>query len=67
MEMSPVAVLAWRFGTHTVMAVLLQVAAARGWLVIAGIVLLATLGMGPASRSAERFLARESVPSSQPA
>ena len=34
---------------------------AEGWLVIAGIVLLATLGMGPAARSAERFLARESV------
>jgi MFS family permease len=34
---------------------------AEGWLVIAGIVFLATLGMGPASRSAERFLARESV------
>ena len=34
---------------------------AEGWLVIAGIVFLATLGMGPASRSAERFLARDSV------
>jgi MFS family permease len=38
-----------------------------GWLVIAGIVLLAALGMGPASRSAERFLARESVASTRPA
>jgi MFS family permease len=34
---------------------------AGGWLIIAGIVLLATLGMGPAARSAERFLARDSV------
>ncbi len=32
---------------------------AEGWLVIAGIVVLATIGMGPAARSAERFLARD--------
>ena len=32
---------------------------AEGWLVIAGIVGLATIGMGPAARSAERFLARD--------
>jgi MFS family permease len=38
---------------------------AEGWLVIAGIVLLATLGMGPAARSAERFLARDSVPATR--
>ena len=40
---------------------------AEGWLVIAGIVGLATLGMGPAARSAERFLAREPGPSPRPA
>ena len=40
---------------------------APGWLVIAGVVLLATLGMGPAARSAERFLARESAGTTQPA
>jgi hypothetical protein len=38
-----------------------------GWVVIAGIVLLATLGMGPAARSAERFLARDSAAAAQPA
>jgi MFS family permease len=38
-----------------------------GWVVIAGIVLLATLGMGPAARSAERFLARDSAVATQPA
>jgi hypothetical protein len=38
---------------------------AEGWLVIAGIVVLATLGMGPAARSAERFLARDSVPATR--
>jgi MFS family permease len=32
---------------------------AEGWLVIAGIVVVATLGMRPAARSAERFLARD--------
>ncbi len=34
-----------------------------GWLVIGGIVVLATLAMGPSSRAAERFLQRDSVPS----
>jgi MFS family permease len=33
-----------------------------GWLVIAGIVVLATLAMGPSSRAAERFLQRDAVP-----
>ena len=33
-----------------------------GWLVIAGIVVLATLGMGPSARAAERFLERDSAP-----
>jgi hypothetical protein len=33
----------------------------EGWVVIAGIVVLATLGMGPAARRAERFLAADSV------
>lgn len=32
---------------------------AEGWLVIAGLVVVATLGLGPAARSAERFLARD--------
>ena len=40
---------------------------AAGWLVIAGIVLLATVAMRPAARSAERFLARQSAASTQPA
>jgi MFS family permease len=40
---------------------------AEGWLVIAGLVLVATLGMGPAARSAERFLARDSVVTPEPA
>ena len=40
---------------------------AAGWLVIAGIVLLATLAMRPAARSAERFLARQPAASTQPA
>ena len=40
---------------------------AEGWLIIAGIVLLATLGTGPASRSAERFLERDSVAAPEPA
>jgi hypothetical protein len=34
---------------------------------IAGIVLLATLGMGSAARSAERFLTRDPVEAGQPA
>ena len=33
-----------------------------GWLVIAGIVVLATLGMGPSARAAERFMAGDSAP-----
>ena len=33
-----------------------------GWLVIGGIVVLATLAMGPSSRAAERFLQRDAVP-----
>jgi hypothetical protein len=33
-----------------------------GWLVIAGVVVLATLGMGPSARAAERFMARDSAP-----
>ena len=40
---------------------------AGGWVVIAGIVLLGTLGMGPASRAAERFMARDTATASQPA
>ena len=36
-----------------------------GWLVIGGVVAVATLGMGPASRSAQRYLARDAA--SQPA
>jgi MFS family permease len=40
---------------------------APGWVVIAGIVLLATLAMGPTSRAAERFLARDSAADPQPA
>ena len=40
---------------------------AEGWLVIAGIVLLATLGMGASARAAGRFLARDSVSAGQPA
>ena len=36
-----------------------------GWLVIGGIVVLATLAMGPSSRAAERFLQRDSVPSTR--
>ena len=40
---------------------------AEGWLVIAGIVVVATLGMGPAARSAERFLARDRASSEVPA
>jgi MFS family permease len=35
---------------------------AEGWLVIAGIVVLGTLGMGPSARAAERFLARDHAP-----
>ena len=35
-----------------------------GWLVIGGVVVLATIGMGPSSRAAERFLRRDSVPQS---
>jgi MFS family permease len=38
-----------------------------GWVVIAAIVLLATLGMGPAARAAERFLARDAVAAARPA
>ena len=38
-----------------------------GWLVIAAVVLLATAAMRPAARSAERFLARQSAASAQPA
>jgi Na+/melibiose symporter-like transporter len=33
-----------------------------GWLVIAGIVVAATLGMGPSARAAERFMARDAAP-----
>ena len=33
-----------------------------GWLVIGGIVVLATLAMGPSSRAAGRFLQRDAVP-----
>ncbi|WP_230486958.1 MFS transporter [Nocardioides anomalus] len=40
---------------------------APGWIVIAGIVVLATLGMGPTSRAAQRFLARDSAVDPQPA
>jgi MFS family permease len=40
---------------------------AGGWLVIAGIVALASLGMRPSARAAERFLARESVAVGHPA
>lgn len=40
---------------------------ASGWLVIAGVVVLATLGLGPSARSAERFLARDSAPAGTPA
>ena len=40
---------------------------AEGWLVIAGIVVLATLGMGPAARSAEQFLARDRAARGLPA
>jgi len=36
-----------------------------GWLLIGGIVMVATLGMGPAARSAERYLARDGA--AQPA
>ena len=32
-----------------------------GWLVIAAVVVVATLGMGPSSRRAERYLAKDSV------
>jgi MFS family permease len=35
---------------------------AEGWLVIAGIVVLGTLGMGPSARAAERYLRREPPP-----
>lgn len=35
---------------------------AEGWLVIAGIVVLGTLGMGPSARAAERFLVRDHAP-----
>jgi len=40
---------------------------APGWVVIAGIVLLATLGMGPSSRAAERYLTRADEVAGQPA
>ena len=33
-----------------------------GWMLIAGIVVLATIGMGPTSRAAERYLAHEKQP-----
>ena len=35
---------------------------AQGWLVIAGIVVLGTLGMGPSARAAERYLQRDHAP-----
>jgi hypothetical protein len=54
----------WAPAAYTVLAIEWG---APGWLVIAGVVLLATLGMGPAARSAERFLARESAGAEQPA
>jgi hypothetical protein len=34
----------------------------QGWLVTAGIVVLATAGMGPSARAAERFGARDAAP-----
>ncbi len=40
---------------------------AAGWLVIAGVVVLATLGLGPSARSAERFLARDAARADAPA
>ena len=33
-----------------------------GWLLIAGIIVVATIGMGPSSRAAERYLARTRHP-----
>ena len=33
-----------------------------GWLQIAGVVVLATIGMGPSAHAAQRFLRRDSVP-----
>ena len=33
-----------------------------GWLVIGAIVVLATLGMGPSARAAQRFLALDHAP-----
>jgi hypothetical protein len=34
----------------------------RGWLLIGGIVVVATLGMAPAARAADRFLQRDTAP-----
>ncbi len=40
---------------------------ARGWIVIAAIVLVATVLIHPAARAAERHLTRMGVPSPEPA
>jgi MFS family permease len=40
---------------------------AEGWLLIAAVIVLATLGMGPAARAAERYLARDPASARQPA